>query len=233
MRTIARDGVCVACGWVGGPQCDTRPRCNAGAAPGSTFGPCVAAGGKDQPCLEGDVCGYDGMFCDASKTCRVCGGPGQPCCPPQPQLGGGTLKECYAASLQCNPVGGGRICQYVPGTAPERQPPARPPTVRTCGGNEYQLGVTTTYPVWIRLATGCASLATSYAANSPQEALQCAKAAFGDLVITSTVLEYEYSMNGPLGCRTHQVYATDTDDAEMCVQSLCTNCDPPFEGKCP
>jgi hypothetical protein len=105
--------------------------------------------------------------------------------------------------------------------------------MRTCGGNPYQIGVTDTYPVWIRLDTGCASPATSYAANTPQEALQCAQAAFGDRVITSTVSEYEFSMIGPSGCQTVQVYAADAEDGEMCAQSLCINCDSPFAGKCP
>jgi hypothetical protein len=237
VRTMERNGICVACGIVGLPKCPSAPRCDAGGAPDPHGPNCIPGGGKDQPCLEGKFCGYDGMFCDNTNVCRVCGAPGEPCCPNQPLLGGGFTKECGGYSnLQCANFNGRRVCQYKPGQAPgQGSPPPPPPGPKTCGGNDYQFGVTTTYPVWIRDGNGCAGVGAAYQANSPAEAIECAKTVYGTLVIEEPVEQYTMSMDGPgLGCRTVQVWAKDEDDAGSCAQSLCLNCDEPVPGAtCP
>ena len=237
VRTMERNGICVACGYVGGPKCPDGRKCDAGAP--DPHGPlCIPGGGQDQPCLEGRFCGYDGMFCDSSNVCRLCGAPGQPCCPNQPLLGGGYTKECGGYSnLQCANFNGRRVCQYKPGQAPgnggggNNNPPDNSP--KTCGGQPYQIGTTTTFPIWLRQLNGCAVLATAYQANSFAEALQCARSAYGDRVIGEGVEEYTFSMNGPLGCRTVQVYGKDEDDASSCAQAQCINCSEPTPGSCP
>jgi len=236
VRTMERDGICIACGYVGGPKCPTGRQCDAGGAPDPRRANCVPGGGQDQPCLEGKFCGYDGMFCDASNTCRLCGAPGQPCCPNQPLLGGGVTKECGGFSnLQCADFNGRRVCQYKPGQAPgSGNPPPPPPSQpKTCGGQPYQLGTTTTFAIWVRQFTGCAVIGAAYQANSYAEALQCARSVYGDTVITEAVEEYTFSMNGPLGCRTVHVYGKDEEDASSCAQAQCINCDEPVPGTCP
>jgi hypothetical protein len=236
VRTVERNGICIACGYVGLPKCASGRRCDAGATPDPKGPNCIPGGGQDQPCLEGKFCGYDGMFCDNSNICRVCGAPGQPCCPNQPLLGGGFTKECGGYSnLQCANFNGRRVCQYKPGQAPGQQPPPPPPPnePKTCGGQPYQIGVTTTFPVWARAFTGCAFIGAAYQANSFDEAVQCARTVYGDTVITDNVEQYTYSMDGPLGCRTVQVYAKDEEDASSCAQAQCINCDEPMPGTCP
>jgi len=235
-RLMEHRGLCIACGFVGGPKCPEARKCDAGGAPDPHGPNCIPGGGKDQPCLEGRFCGYDGMFCDASNSCRICGQPGQPCCPQQALLGGGFTKECGGFdNLQCANFNGRRVCQYKPGMAPGAgtPPPSNPNAPKTCGGQPYQFGVTNTYIVWLRQATGCAVPAQSYQANSANEAVQCGRNNFGDAVITEPVHEMIYSMNGPLGCRTVTVYAKDTEDGSACAQSTCVNCNEPFEGVCP
>jgi hypothetical protein len=235
IRTIERNGICVACGNVGGPKCPSGRKCNSSVP--DPHGPnCIPGGGQDQPCLEGRFCGYDGMFCDTSNTCRLCGAPGQPCCPNQPLLGGGVTKECGGYSnLQCANFNGRRVCQYKPGQAPgSGSPPPPPPTSpKTCGGQPYQIGVTTTFAVWVRQFTGCAVIGAAYQANSIAEAVQCARTVYGDTVIAEPVEEYTFSMDGPLGCRTVQVYGKDEDDASSCAQAQCITCGEPVPGTCP
>lgn len=234
-RTIVLNDICVACGFEGKPKCYDRPMCNAGLAPDPHGPNCIPAGGKDQLCLEGKFCGYDGMFCDATNTCRLCGQPGQPCCPNQPLLGGGFTKECGGYSnLQCVDFNGRPVCQYKPGQAPGGGNPPPPPTQpKTCGGHPYQIGTTTSFPVWIRQYTGCAVVGVTYQANSFAEAEQCARSAYGDSVISESVEEYTFSMDGPLGCRTVNVYAKDENDASSCAQAQCINCGEPVPGTCP
>jgi hypothetical protein len=237
VRTMERNGICVACGLVGTPKCPSAPRCEAGSAPDPRGPDCIPGGGENQPCLEGRFCGYDGMYCDNANVCRVCGMPGQTCCPLQPQLGGGTTRECNGfTNLQCANFNGRRVCQYKPGQAPgpgAPPPPPPPSNAKTCGGQNYQFGVTTTHIVWVRQFTGCAAVVASYQANSRPEALQCGRAVFGDAVIEEEVEEYEFAMDGPLGCRTVQVFAKDQEDGNSCAQSQCTNCNEPVPGKCP
>lgn len=236
MRTKERDGVCVACGYIGLPECTEGRRCDAASAPDPRRDLCVAAGGQDQPCMEDGFCGYDGMFCDSARTCRVCGSPGQPCCPDQPVMGGGRLEPCGGYSnLHCASFNGRPVCQYRPGQAPPGggggggSPPNAP---RTCGGQPYQFGVTTTFLVWIRQPMGCA-FGVQYQANSYDEAAQCARSPHGGAVITDAVEEYTLSMAGPLGCTTTQVFAKDEEDAKTCVWYQCTNCSEPTPGTCP
>jgi hypothetical protein len=187
--------------------------------------------------MEGRLCGYDGMFCDDTNVCRLCGGPGQPCCPNQRLLGGGVTRECNGhTNLQCANFNGRRVCQYKPGQAPgDGRPPPPPPSgqPKTCGGQPYQIGVTTTFALWVRQYTGCAVVGGAVQANSWAEALQCGTAVFGEAVISEPVEPYTYSMNGPLGCRTVDVYAKDEDDASACAQAQCINCSEPVPGVCP
>lgn len=237
IRMIERNGICVACGYVGGPECPSGRKCDH-SAPDPRGPNCIPGGGKDQPCLEGRLCGYDGMFCDNSNTCRLCGAPGQPCCPAQPLLGGGVTKECGGFdNLHCASFNGRRVCQYKPGQAPgSGSPPPPPPPPngpKTCGGGDYQFGVTTTIPVWVRQYTGCAVIGAAYQANTFEEAVQCARTVYGSTVITDPVEEYTMSMEGPFGCNTWHVFATDEDEASSCVQSHCTNCGEPVSGTCP
>jgi len=235
VRTMERGGICVACGVVGQPECPDGRKCDYGAP--DPHGPnCIPGGGQDQPCLEGRFCGYDGMFCDGESMCRVCGQAGQPCCPAQPLLNGGVTKECGGwSNLQCANFNGRRVCQYKPGQGPgSGTPPPPPPTQpKTCGGQPYQIGVTTTFAVWVRQYTGCAAIGGTYQANSFAEAVQCARTVYGDTAIAENVEEYTFSMNGPLGCRTVQVYGKDETDASSCAHSLCINCDEPMPGSCP
>lgn len=237
IRTMERDGVCVACGYVGLalPQCSSGRKCDVGAP--DPQGPnCIPGGDKDQPCLEGRLCSYDGMFCDTSNTCRLCGTPGQPCCPNQPLLGGGVTKECGGFSnLHCANFNGRRVCQYMPGQAPGsgNPPPPPPAQPKTCGGQPQQLGVTSTFPIWVRESTGCAVIGTAHQANSFNEAVQCARTVYGDTVITENVEQYTFSMDGPLGCRSVQVYGKDEEDASSCAQYQCVNCSEPVTGTCP
>ena len=239
VRTMEKDGICVACGIVGLPECPSGRKCDAGGAPDPRGPNCIPGGGKDQPCLEGRFCGYDGMFCDNANTCRLCGAPGQPCCPNQPLLGGGVTKECGGFSnLQCANFNGQRVCQYKPGQAPGggSPPPPPPPGPKTCGGNNYQFGVTTTFPVWIRDSNGCAGVGAAYQANSLAEAQQCARVIYGDAVIVEPVEQYVMSMSNDglgLDCRTVYVWAKDQEDAGSCAQTLCINCNEPFAGTCP
>ena len=235
MRTVERNGVCVACGYVGLPECASGRRCDAGSAPDPRSDLCSAAGGTDQPCMEDGFCGYDGMFCDQSRTCRVCGSPGQPCCPDQPLLGGGRLKPCGGwSNLQCAEFNGRQVCQYRPGQGPGGGGGggAPPPGPRTCGGELYQIGVTNTFVVWVRQPSGCA-FGVQYQANSTGEAAKCAAAVYGSLVIEEPVEQYEFSMDGPLGCRTVHVYAKDEDDGGLCAYAQCHNCSEPRRGSCP
>jgi hypothetical protein len=237
VRTIERDGLCVACGYVGGPQCTVGRRCDGGSP--DPFGPnCLPGGGLNQPCLEGGFCGYDGMFCDAGNLCRLCGAPGQPCCPSQPLLGGGVTKECGGYSnLQCTHFNGRRVCHYKPGQAPgDGRPPPPPPPPRdppkTCGGQPYRID-TTTFFVWVRQDTGCATIGGAYPANSFAEAVQCARRVFGGAVIEEPVEEYTFAVVGPLGCRTLYVHGKDEDDASACARAQCINCGEPTPGACP
>lgn len=236
VRTMESGGICIACGVVGLPKCPSARECDGNGAPDPHGPNCIPGGGKDQPCLEGRFCGYDGMFCNNANACQVCGSPGQPCCPNQPLFGGGVTKECGGFSnLQCANFGGQRVCQYKPGQAPGEgtPPPPPPPGPKTCGGQNYQFGVTTTIAVWVREFTGCAVVGTAYQANSSAEAIQCARALFGSAVVVEPVEEYTLSMNGPLGCRTVQVWAKDQPDASSCAQAQCINCSSPSPGNCP
>ena len=235
VRTMERNGICVACGFVNGPQCPDTPKCDWGGTPDPHSNLCIVGGGQDQPCFENRLCGYDGMFCDAAKTCRVCGQPGQVCCPNQPLAGGGVTKECGGFSnLQCVPFNGRKVCQYKPGEAPGNGSPPPPSNApKTCGNQAYKIGTTATFPVWMRQATGCAIVGAAYVANSYTEAAQCAQTVYGSAVISGNVQEYTFSMNGPLGCRTVQVYGKDRDDAQSCAQAQCINCGEPVLGACP
>jgi hypothetical protein len=221
---VERNGVCVACGRPGSPKCSGLRKCGPGAAPDPLRDQCVIAGGKDEPCLEGGVCGFDGMFCDASNECRLCGQPGQRCCP-APAL------ECGGFSnVLCEGSGGQRFCNA---TAPAASdpPPSNPP--RTCGGQPFGIGVTMPFEIWVREDSGCASRVAILFANSPAEAQGCAHASFSN-VIDDVVQEFRVTATGPQGCSGYTIVAKDDEDAKSCAQSFCgIDCGEAELGECP
>jgi hypothetical protein len=231
---VERNGVCVACGLPGAPKCSGLRQCGPGAAPDPFRDQCVIAGGKDEPCLEGGFCGFDGMFCDASKKCRLCGQPGQRCCPDQEKLGGGRLLECGGFSnVVCEGNPAQRFCHLTPppSSGPPPPPPSNPPV--TCSGQPFGIGLTQRFEIWAREADGCATRAAFLFANSAVEALGCARASVPN-VIEDVVQEFRVAASGPRGCSGFTIVAKDVEDAKSCAQALCgIDCGEAELGECP
>ena len=234
VRTVERNGVCVACGLPGTPKCSGLRKCGPGAAPDPRRDQCVIAGGKDEPCLEGGFCGYDGMFCDAAANkCRLCGQPGQRCCPDQARLGGARLLECGGFSnVVCEGNPAQRFCHLTdppdPGPGP---PPSNPP--RTCSGQPFGIGITTPFEIWVREESGCASRVAVLFANSAVEALGCARNSFSN-VIEDVVQEFRVKATGPDVCNGYTIVAKDVEDAKSCALDFCgTGCEEAELGECP
>jgi hypothetical protein len=232
-RLTEFDERCVPCGKVGQPKClGQNPKCR-NSAPDPVRDLCVAAGGKDQPCFEGRLCGYDGMFCDASNTCRVCGWAGQVCCPPQALLGGGQAEACLTSGMECK-FG---HCVWKPGaygdaiTTPPPAPPPPPPTI--CNGQPFNLGVTERRIIWIREEDGCAApLNELIYANSYAEGVECARRS-RDNVLDDVPGTFHLKVQAPDGCRGFTVRTKDEDDAQSCAEALCgVDCESAELGDC-
>jgi hypothetical protein len=233
VRTVERNGVCVACGLPGTPKCSGLRKCGAGTAPDPRRDQCVIAGGKDELCLEGGFCGFDGMFCDASNKCRLCGQPGQRCCPDRELLGGGRLLECGGFSnVACEGSPEQRFCHLTPPPASGGPPPSNPP--RTCSGQPFGIGITTPFEIWVREGSGCAKREAVLFANSPAEALGCAHNSFSN-VIADVVQEFRVKATSPAsGCNGYTIVAKDDEDAKSCAQALCgIDCGEAELGECP
>lgn len=220
---------CVPAGWDGQPclpgrlchggnQCDTEDMCRACGAPGQPCcqlpgvppcspgeceqGMCKACGYFDQPVCAGSLCSQGIPHGD---FCRACGGEGQPCCR-------GFVELCRN-NMQCQDD----ACR-IPGSGGPVEGP------RTCGGEPYTFS-TRQIRVFIEDENSCGS-GLDFFANTPEEALQCARNLVGDRVIGLNASMYQVYLSCPAsGCLSQQYLARDQESAESCAEFSQPNCE--------
>lgn len=221
---------CVEAGWNGQPcmpgslchggnQCNSRNICESCGMPGQRC--CHLAGVA--PCSPGEcsqgvckACGYFNQPQCATEPlcregtphggfCRPCGDAGQPCCR-------GMLQSCNAG-MQCRddacrvPSAGGGVSNP-----------------RTCGGNPYTFS-TRQIEVFYEDENSCGAR-TEVTANTPEEALQCARNLVGDRVIGLQASMHQVYLSCPSsGCTSQQYLARDQESAEACAEFSQPNCE--------
>ena len=82
----------------------------------------------------------------------------------------------------------------------------------------------------------CAKTTYRVYANSLDEATQCVERSYPDALIVKppvTLNYYPFSMTSFLGCYTGAAPAFSSEDAKLCAQSMCENCQIVMGGSCP
>jgi hypothetical protein len=219
---------CVAAGGVNQP-CFADGTCGYQDLLCNTHRVCERCGYDGQTCCPGETACINGI-CTADNRCVTCGQVGARTCPigvPCPRGGepnGGSCQLCGAEGQICcfsdnNFCAPGLRCDDRTCKVSTSSPPAPPNDPRTCSNQPYTWSASNRN-VPVEDAQGCAKL-VPYPANSDAEALQCARAQFGDKVITSPVDYYPVSLTCPYsGCIQRQVLAKDQESAKRCAASV-------------
>lgn len=198
--------ICEPCG-DGGQRC-----CPPGGGADCRVGQC-----RDGLCF---VCGYENMpVCPGASPCpfsgepdggmcRRCGHPGEVC--------------CFGLSIRCDP---GSRCRERRCTWPSTGGGAGASgnEWKTCAGQPYTWS-TKAEVVFVEDGNGCVA-GFSFVANSPVEALQCARAQHGDAAIGPTLVPYPVAVTCPqTGCNPRTYPARDQDSAESCAEATSPGC---------
>ena len=205
--------ICEHCGG-GGESC-----CPAYAGVPCTVGECrnnrcFACGYMNMPVCSGNLPCQGGLEL-VDGICSHCGREGERC--------------CFGISIRCDEgmrcddgtcerVGGGGA-----GGGEE---------LKTCSGQPITW-TATYHAVAIEVDNGCIIIVNEYA-NTPEEALQCARADHGEAVIDSELGSFMFAVNCPGNVLCDQVTfpGRDQESAENCVQFRYPNCTVD-DGPCP
>jgi hypothetical protein len=226
-----RDGSCTYKGLI----CNQKSICEQCGSPGQIccppstgLGPCyanTAAECRDGRCF---ACGFENMpvcptgaLCrDDSEPyfgwCRHCGNEGEVCCKSQ------SIK-CNSP-LKCKDG----VCQRPPASGGGGGGGA---TVLTCSGKPYTFGLTSWHDVAIEDAHGCHAWLPKIFADNRAEALQCARAKYGNAVI-DTLEDFDFAVTCPSGCVEKKHRGRNHDATESCMQYLHPGCSI-TDGDCP
>lgn len=177
-------------------------------------GRCFACGYKNMPvCTGGDPCRGDLSTEPVSGFCRPCGGVGQPCCY---QLAIRCETGLRCKDRTCRASGGG-------GASGE--------TWKTCSGQPYTWS-TAARLVPVEDANGCVATVT-FVASSPAEALQCARAQYGDAAFAGPAEDFPFAVTCPMtGCNQRTYPGRDHDAAQQCAEATSPGC-AVEDGGCP
>lgn len=174
---------------------------------------CFACGYTNMPvCPGADPC-RDGSEADGG-TCRACGNPGQRC--------------CYTLSIRCYDR---RRCEDGRCPVAGAGGGGGGETWKTCSGQPVTW-TSAARPVAIEDANGCV-VVTSHYASSPEEAIQCARAQYGESVIPGEVTDFPFAVTCPsTGCNQRTYPGRDHDGAESCAEATSPGCSVE-DGGCP
>lgn len=168
-------------------------------------GRCFACGYENMPvCAGGSPCPFSGE--PEGGMCRPCGRPGQLC--------------CFGLSIRCFDH---QSCRERKCTWPPTPGGSSGNLWKTCGGQPYTWSTQPTV-VFIEDANGCTTAAT-WTANTPEEALQCARAAHGDAVVGLAADSFAVAVTCPAtGCNQRTYPARDQSSAESCAEATNLGC---------
>lgn len=196
--------ICEPCGQPGQPCCPPgRLPGNKSCDPGECRNNrCFACGYENQPvCTSGSPCH---CLCEpVNGWCRHCGREGEVCCRPST-----AIPICYDGTKcddgACRRTGGGGGGE---GNG-----------WKTCSGQPYTWS-TKTWPVTLEDDNGCV-VSDSFVANSPDEALQCARTKHGgDKVIATPLEEHTFAVHCPYtGCHERTYPARNHSKAKSCAE---------------
>lgn len=96
-------------------------------------------------------------------------------------------------------------------------------TWKTCSGQPYTWS-TSARPVAIENDDGCVATVT-VVASSPEEALQCARAQYGDAAIPGPLTDFPVAVTCPMtGCHQRTYPGRDHDAAQQCAEATSPGC---------
>ena len=196
--------VCEPCGG-GGETCCPPAEGNQCTVGECRDGRCFACGYMNMPeCTTGDRC-RDGSE-PVNGFCRHCGLEGERCC-------FGLSIRCYDG-MKCDEG----TCKRPPGSGSGGTPP------KTCSGQPYTWS-TIPRPVWVEDANSCVAYVT-YLASTPEEALQCARAQYGEAAFGTTVSDFHFAVTCPnTGCNQRTYPGKDQAGAQSCAEATSIGCE--------
>jgi hypothetical protein len=205
--------ICQPCGNGGEPCCPPEggAPCRIGEC---TDGRCFICGYQNMPVCPGPSPCQGGLE-PVDGYCRPCGKAWQPC--------------CYGISIRCDDGMRceDRVCQGPTqggggGTGEQW---------KTCSGQNYTW-TTGQHVIYIENAEGCITF-TTITANSPEEAMTCARNSHGDGVIGPAVGTFQFAVTCPYtSCNQVTYSGRDHDSAQGCVEATYDGCTVE-DGACP